>query len=419
MTTYIGWVPTVGRRLSYSIIGSSNHPSVAEIANVADDKKRRILCLQDRTLLDSALPIFKPVLARLLFDLSGSFVFFLDAESGNSFLPEDQKLNGKLYLFADKVDKNVDEKVLCIKKAINELNNFDSPFFSESLDNFYSKINKEYLNNIEDYSIFKACFRLERDGIIEIDIETDENLEHLICAQFFFFIKDISHRHQHHHPKTDTILDIYKKDNPHWQDEILRALYKRVLDFKRSRNEWVYSSALGVLSYIKAFKKICENRNIKITADRDDDNLSESIEIAQNELRHITTQKVGFRNVFITTMLAIIGVMLMLSSLGSIASPSIQIPSNGAIIKLVAGNIINDPANTFLAVLVISLVFSIYIYKDYWFGRSNWFKDVTRIFMSIRSQVVSGILMILTSVLLGLAAHEVFKWIDRLKTILF
>jgi hypothetical protein len=418
MTTYIGWVPTVGRRLSYSIIGSSSHPSVAEIANVADDQKRRILCLQNRTLLDSALPIFKPALARRFFNLSGSFVFFLDAESNNDFSSENQMLNGKLYLFTDSVDKNTDEKVLCIREAINKLNNFDSPFVSESIDDFYSEINKKHFNNIEKYSIFKACFRLDRDGIIEIDIEanTDKELEHTICAQLFFFIKDISHRHQHHHPKTDTILDIYNKDNSHWQDEVLRALYKRVLDFKRSRNEWVYSSALGVLSYIKAFKKVCDERDIKITVVRDDNDLSESIEIAQNELRHITSQKVGFRNAFITTMIALIGAMLMLSSLGTIANPAVQILSNATFIKLVADNIINNPFNIILVVLVISQGVSMYIYNDYWFGKTNWFKDITRLFMSCRSQVLSGVLMILMSIILAMfafAGKVVFDLIDK------
>lgn len=418
MTTYIGWVPTVGRRLSYSIIGSSSHPSVAEIANVADGKKRRILCLQNRTLLDSALPIFKSALARRFFNLSGSFVFFLDAESNNDFSSENQMLNGKLYLFTDNVDENTDEKVLCIREAINKLNNFDSPFVSESIDDFYSEINKKHFNDIEKYSIFNACFRLDRDGIIEIDTEadTDKELEHTICAQLFFFIKDISHRHQHHHPKTDTILDIYNKDNSHWQDEVLRALYKRVLDFKRSRNEWVYSSALGVLSYIKAFKKVCGERDIKITVVRDDNDLSESIEIAQNELRHITSQKVGFRNAFITTMIALIGAMLMLSSLGTIANPAVQILSNATFIKLVADNIINSPFNILLVVLVISQGVSMYIYNDYWFGKTNWFKDITRLFMSCRSQVLSGVLMILMSVILAMLAFAgkvVFDLIDK------
>jgi len=422
MTTYFGWVPTVGRRLSYSIIGNSSHPTLAETANIADNKTRRILCLQNRTLLDSALPIFKPALAKLFFNLSGSFVFFLDAKSSNDFSLKNQTLSGKLYLFSADIDCAVDEKVLLIRKAINELDNFDSSFPTEnpvSIDDFYSDINKNYLNDIEKYSLFTACFKLDRDGIIGIEIETDEALEHTICAQFFFFIKDISHKHQHHHPKTDTILDIYRNDNLHWQDEVLRALYKRVLDFKRSRNEWVCSSALGVLCYIKAFKKVCQEKGIKTTAVRDDDDLSKSIEITQNELRHITSQKVGYRNAFITTMLTIVGAILMLSSLGTLADPPIKIPSCATFIKIVAGNILNYPFNTFLVVSVIAQFVSMYIYYDYWFGKLTWFKDVTRLFMSCKNQVISGILMIFISVMFALFAYGFLNLIDNLKYTLF
>jgi hypothetical protein len=424
MTIYIGWVPTVGRRLSYSIIGNSSHPSVAEIANVADAKKRRILCLQKRTLLDTALPIFKSTLVESFFDLTGSFWFFLDAQSSNDFSSGDQSLTGNLYLFIDQVDEDVNKKVLSIKSAINKLNNFDTPSFPRSIDDCYSKISKECLSDIEKYSILTACFRLDRDGIIEIEAdssigidETDKELEHTICAQLFFFVKDISHRHQHHHPKTDTILDVYRKDHPHWQDEMLRSLYKKVLDFKRSRNEWVYSSALGVLSYIKAFKKVCKERRIKITAGRDDEDLSESIKTTQNELRHITSQKVGFRNALITITLAIIGAMLMLSSLGAVQKPALDIKANDEFVKSVADSIINNPYNTFLGTLIVSLSISTYIYNDYYFGKLNWIKDVGRLFMSIKNQTFSGALMIAISLIIALVTFGVFNLFDDLKSI--
>ncbi|MDP3875552.1 MAG: hypothetical protein Q8Q50_01080 [Methylobacter sp.] len=416
MTKYIGWVPTVGRRLSYSIIGSSSHPSVAETANVADDKKRRILSLQKRTLIDSALPVFKSPLVRLLFKLSGSFVFFLDAESNNSFSSKDQLLRGKLYLFTDHEDEEVDKNVLRIIEAINNLNNFDSPLCSKDIDSLYSEIYQKFLKDIEKHSLFCARFSLDRDGIIEIEINTDKDIEHTVCAQFFFFIKDISHRHQHHHPKTDTILDIYRKDNPYWQDEVLRALYKRVLDFKRSRDQWVCSSALGILSYIKAFKKVCQEKKMEITASRDDDDLSESIKITENELRHITSQVVGFRNTLVTITLAIVGVILMLSSLGTIANPTIQIPSCARFIRFVSGSIINSPTNTFLTVSLISLGVSSIIYRDYWMGKLTWPKDSTRILIGFRNQVVSGGIMLLLSAIFAYAARWIFNLIDKLES---
>lgn len=407
MTTYISWVPTVGGRLSYSIIGNSSHPSVAETANVADDKKRRLLCLQHRNLTDSAIPFFKNFFVKLFFDLSSDFVFFLDAACSNTF-EDENSLIGTLYLFADDVEQDINGKVLCIREAISKLNSYDNNAPLD-VDNFYEDISARYLNNIDAFCINKAKFKLNRDGIIEIDIDAEKNIEHIICAQFYFFIKDISHKHQHHHPKTDTILDIYRKDNVYWPDEILRSLYKKVLDFKRSRNQWVCSSALGVLCYIKEFKKICKRNSIEITVLRDDENLSDSIKIAQDDLRHISSQKVGLRNAILTSLLAILGVMLMLSSLGTLIRPVIEISSSETIIKTIAEWIINSTFNTLIVVTLCSGFISILIYKDYVFGRSNWFKDVTRIFQCFKSQIISGFLMIAFAILIAFIVYRVLQ----------
>lgn len=409
MTIYIGWVPTVGRRLSYSLIGYTNHPSVANTANVADNKNRRILCLQTRTLLDSALPIFKSQLAKWLFKYDGSFVFLLDAESTTNLLEEDQSLHGKLYVFKDRIDAEVDNKILDIKNAISELSEYDYSL-PGTLNDFYSKIQEKHLGNVQERSIFFADFVLERDGIIGIDFNGGNTLEHLICAQLFFFIKDISHRHQHHHPKTDTILDVYEMSNINWQDEILRALYKRVLDFKRSRNEWVCASALGILTYIKAFKKVCDAKSIKFTVNRDDNDLSESIRIAQDELRHQTSQKVGFRNFWIVTTIAIIGVMLMFSSLGAMVFPQVQIPSCAKQIKFIAGNIIDKPISTFIVVTIFSMIFSVIVYKEYWFGKLQWNKDIIRISVSIKNKYLSGTLMLMLSAIFAYLAYWMFRF---------
>jgi hypothetical protein len=418
MTIYIGWVPTVGRRLSYSIIGHTNHPSVAETANVADIKIRRILCLQTRTLLDSALPIFKSQLARLFFNYDGSFVFLLDAECTNNLLDKDQTLHGRLYIFKDNIDNEVDKNILGLKYAISELNEYNSSLSKQCLDVVYSGIKENYLKNIKENSIFSADFILERDGLIGIDFNGEEELEHLICAQLFFFIKDIAHRHQHHHPKTDTILDVYKLSSPNWQDEILRSLYKRVLDFKRSRNEWVCASALGIITYIKAFKKVCDSKGIVYTVNRDDDDLSESIKITRDELRHLTSQMVGFRNVWIATGIAIIGLMLMFSSLGAMVSPVVQIPSCAKLIKFISGNIIDNLLNTILVVMTFSMFFSVLIYKEYWIGKLLWHKDMIRLSVSIKYKFIAGAVLALFSAIFGYAAYWVLTNYDELKYVI-
>jgi hypothetical protein len=43
--------------------------------------------------------------------------------------------------------------------------------------------------------------------------ERGGHIEHILTAQLFFFLRDIGHRHQHHDPNTDTVVDLWK-DNP-------------------------------------------------------------------------------------------------------------------------------------------------------------------------------------------------------------
>jgi hypothetical protein len=179
------------------------------------------------------------------------------------------------------------------------------------------------------------------------------------------------------------------------------------LDFKRSRNEWVCASALGILSYIKAFKKVCNAKGIKITVDRDDDDLAESIKTARDELRHITAQKVGFRNVWIATGIAIIGVLLMFSSLGALVNPTVQIPSGAKLIKFIAGNIIDNQIDTLFVVTALSMSFSMLIYKEHLIGALQWYKDMVRITLVIKNKNISGTMMLILSTIFGYAAYWV------------
>lgn len=414
MTKYIGWVPTAGGRLSYSIIGDSSHPTLAETANVADNKKRRILCLQKRNLLDSSLPIFKNTFARLFLKTSGSFHFFLNAESSNDFSSEN--LKGRLYLFHKDslITTDIQKCIHELKTAITKLNKFNTSSSSTDIDSFYLNEIQSHLKSADNSYLFCADFDLNRDGIVKIDFNgAPADLEHIICAQFFFFLKDIAHRHQHHHPKTDTILDVYREDNPHWPDQVLRALYKKVLDFKRSSNQGVYSSALGVLAYIGAFRKICNKNGYSqncIMAGREDADLSESIKIRQDELRYNLEQNKRITNVITTSAISIIGVLLALSSLSSIVEPPIKITSEAHLLSFVADRFINYPieASLFILIGIIGITFTLNwecILRD----RSR-FKDIARLIQGgIKNPVIAGILMLIISAGLAYLARFIFS----------
>lgn len=396
MSKYIGWVPTVGGRLSYSIIGETNHPATSKAANVADEKKRRILCIQTRTLTDSALPLFKAQLAKILFKLDGKFTFFVDAQCSNDLSDFDQSLKGHLYILKNDIDKVTDDKICKIVECIKKLNECDIEL---GVDNQYSSLFEKTLTDISDVSLYTATFILERDGIVEIDFSTNDNLEHILSAQFFFFLKDIAHRHQHHHPKTDTILDIYEKTY-NWQNEVLRSLYKRVLDFKRSRNEWVCSSAIGILTYIKSFKAVCKKNNLQLSVSRNDDFLMESIKTAQEELRHLTLQKTGYRNFSIATGIGLLGLTLMFSSLYGVVTPQIKVLSDAGFLRYLAESMVNTQINLIIYMLILTMIISMFVYKEFWFMRLSWNKDVLRIFIAFRTKWMAAAISLLISFLI-------------------
>src|SRR5205085_1594541 len=88
---------------------------------------------------------------------------------------------------------------------------------------------REQVLKLQKLAGFHAKFELLRTGEIEITHDVagrtspqsltpptgprGNRFIHSICAQLYFFLKDICHRHQHHHPTTDTIIDLYRADD--------------------------------------------------------------------------------------------------------------------------------------------------------------------------------------------------------------
>ena len=104
-TTYISWIPTVGRRLSFSLIGQTTHPTEAITANVATKCARYIICLQKRCLLDSSFPIFKKKISQIIFKTNGNFWFLLLAHNiadntENKYIA-DKPIEGSVLVFQE------------------------------------------------------------------------------------------------------------------------------------------------------------------------------------------------------------------------------------------------------------------------------------------------------------------------------
>ena len=240
------------------------------------------------------------------------------------------------------------------------------------------------LNELMDYadpkSEFVVDFVLERDGDCRMTTTVyrqgggrptfaDDNLEHMahiVCSQAFFFLKDITHTHQHHDPKTDTMTDVYPiydpDDDKTWRSETLRNLYRRILDFKRLRTEKVYSSAHGILCYAKSFKLISTKKlekgggNSELKPDLFDDLLAESIDASQRSSENTNQLSLRRSELLRTLAISILTVVLSLVSVLRLTDqPKIHVGDVHWVFGWLVEHIVSSPF-TFIGLVVLFVV---------------------------------------------------------------
>ncbi|MFT3929278.1 MAG: hypothetical protein QM709_03170 [Spongiibacteraceae bacterium] len=417
---YKGWVPTVGQRLSFSIIGHSKHPTSAITSNVADEKTRRIICYQYRpSLLDSAIPFFKHNLAKLLFSLESEFRFLCVARSENDSNNLNKPLTGTVYIFQNKKTwKNSVEPI--VKPAQNSLNQYDRQL---PLDDYYNNYINKQLASVAVHAIYYADFELQRNGLITIqpstasifknpttDLEyfrnqilSDADLQDRVSSQIFYFLKDIAHVHQHHHPTTDTIVRLYRKDVSEtdlgWMNNTLRVLYSKILEYKRIKDEEIHAAALGVMAYVKAFAEIAKKEvkptEVDLLALRNNETLECSINASQTEYQAGVNRRSRLSDTFKNTLISIASFLVSLASLTQLIDDDAKIQIDGKFnyVKETAELIINHPI--YSLALITSVVTMLLMYEGVipW-KKSSIIRDLTRIFHAI-PRTLSVVLMFL------------------------
>ena len=382
---YKGWVPAVGQRLSYSFIGESHYPKPTISRNIEDRHSRHIISCQHRPdLLDSAIPFFKRELARLFFGLVSDFWFICVAKCDNADVHA--PLKGMLYLVEDTKTWNRDIRPI-IDEAFASLDKFHALNHQGSnttLDDYVNDNIAEKLESLKTYSLYSAGFSLERDGVVTIspssyaliknskpDTEFYRNCiisnvsnQYKVCAQLFYFLKDISHTHHHHHPKTDTLVGLYPKSPGEsdlvWINKTLKILYSQISEYERNRDEEAYASILGLLAYIDAFIAISE-KNLGVEehsklARRDNDTLRASIHASQLDDQADANRREKLFDSMQYWFFSIIGLLIAIAGLGSLMEDQIHIdlPDGFNWVEFLANVIINLPLETlaFIAILV-------------------------------------------------------------------
>lgn len=454
---YKGWIPTASERLSYSLIGESKHPKSAISRNVADQCSRRIISCQHRPdLLDSAIPFFKRSLVRFFSDIASDFWFICIArcDTENAHAP----LKGTLCLIKD--TKTWKRSIRpAIQTIFDELDQFlvlkdGNP--SIVLDSYVKENNiDDQIKNVESQSLYSVQFSLERNGVVTIfpssytvnedfsadtescrkDIHENRLNQDAVCAQLFYFLKDIAHIHQHHRPTTDTLTGLYPKlldeSALAWINKTLKTLYSKVLEYKRDRHEDSYASNLGLLAYVDSFVKIAkkslaDEENNKLIL-RNHDTLKASIYASQLGHQADSNRRVKFFDGMKSLFFSIVGVLIATAGLGNLIKGHIKIniPDGFNLVEFLANAIINYPLQSLSAILltIISLplvssgVFNFYLFR--------WVKDIATIFiMLLKSRLYAAILSIflalsvlILSIYLYLKVPKIADWLTSLLSI--
>lgn len=103
---------------------------------------------------------------------------------------------------------------------------------------------------------FKSIQRRPRKESAEKEVDVDEFIRDL-SAHFFYFIRDIVHKHYHHASSSDALLPLMPfgvMDDERWRRETTYALGRAVLEARRGDDLLRYKRAQGIAAYADAFQ---------------------------------------------------------------------------------------------------------------------------------------------------------------------
>jgi hypothetical protein len=311
-----GWVPTANGRLSFRHVGESRNPTESRNANLACKTRRIILAYQRRPLSDA---LFSHVV-HFVCGMEGSFWFVLTAESIG--VPGDtDELTGKIYIYKSKSNwRGVGEPI--VRQRLIDLSKLANSLAVDRED-AANRLFDEVVDGLEKTADIEVNYHLFRTGEIYIGkpifidphlrsaslnfAETTSGLDFnkWMADQAYFFLRDITHVHQHHSPSSDTILILQNRDDEEdftWRRRIIFALNHYIIRSKRFPDSTSLFQASGVLAYCESFQAICmESTDNKFTVPRfNNEALRQSINSRVSEITTRATEKFAESSIRIT-----------------------------------------------------------------------------------------------------------------------
>lgn len=346
---FAGWVPTITGHLSFSLIGLSGAPSGAVCANAicresaAQGKPRRHVAVsQKRVTTDlpyNGWPVgwFKPSTKAeyiLLGETEPADTPSLSNGEIKGIHDDIGLLRGRILIVphhkAPATRRLAGDLIQALRRLISDFgaraprgSASDIAALFPEADDLIRRASKCGVVVIEGhFELYRSGeFRLRMRNPLAVATEdghSDSALRTLSAQQMYYFVKDISHRHYHHRPRSDNLLPLVSTsngDDTAWRRDSLWSLVRAILESRRRNNLQGYKSALGILSYAEAFQtllaRIYRNPILKpeflIWSDAtlyDFRHTRASLEATISEREFVETASASFKSVFIATVLA-------------------------------------------------------------------------------------------------------------------
>lgn len=410
--SFKGWVPTVNGRLSFKIIGETRHPTEAHYANASTKTHQYVLACQDRNLSDV---LFDRLLSKLLrVDGHFDFVFCSRARRRRA----DAVLIGRVYV--SKGGKAGLRQIPGIDEALDGLRSLDFDAGNSAARSLYLQAHIILARAADFY----ADVILHRNGLIGISRitwkspevfanslsyaeQTGTDLDQSIADQIFYFVRDISHQHQHHGADADTITSTVRSKDAGiaWAADIVFSLYYHIITIKRRSDPIDHVRVLGVLAYLRSFKNIIKRveDEKKLSAGIppfDDDATKESVTATKNYIELLSTRRRQKSDSFRTVLFAVTATALtLISFISGFASPEARpIPVMQELANFLR-------TNAYLCFLPLLILVGWWISNITLADRYDFKRDVIRLTLVNRS--VSAVIIIGLALLIAWLA---FSW---------
>jgi hypothetical protein len=394
---YFGWVPTVTGNLSFTTLGNGSFPSRCSRL----DTSKSFVIYQKRDLLDVLVPFaddievakfFREKIANWILRISGQFSFVMVATPDEAT----QCCRGEIYIVAHATNN----------KALHRSQKLlrDSAGTDEDLAEFVSEVVK--------LCCYEAKFELQRQGRLKISSSEQGQdstvVEYILVNQSFFFVKDISHGHQHHDPRHDAITQMTADTDASglaWIRETQQALYRSIIRYKRFRNEKALFRASGILAYTQSFQKsYADDALAKETYHQSE--LEQSLAVTRSEIQHFDQKRLASIETFRNFFFALFGLAMSVTFLARLGTPP-DIQVDGRIVKL-AITLATNPLEAVGFTVLASVIWMVFTHqRDP--ADSEIMRWITRITQSLRLRYYIFSNVIITA-MLGIMSYKLLTW---------